>query len=376
MSRRATWVDALRLSAGVSMVGLHASSDVTGQPFAAWEPVERIGPVLFRTVVYMARTELFIIVSLFLLIMALERRPRGYGETIREQARRLLVPFAFWVVFFAFFRLFKAYHFGYSDAIWSELTDPFAWMGYFLLGDVIFHMHFLPTLFPLVLFYPLYRLAVRYPALGLGILLCLALKREVDIWLWSNYKGMDGFMYAVRAVKVFTYMGYGLVAASFYGILKRNYDDAIWRKVSWVIFVVGTALVVFKLSHAARQIEFGNWQYNYTPAFWADFLMPVLLFAICMAYRNRNWPEFFTKCAPYSFGIYLVHPIFLSQFERLTHGHGWSPTLIVAVKVVGTLICTALAVWWIARTRPLAWTIGMGPLPKLKLRGGVQQHSN
>ena len=195
MSRRATWIDALRLSAGVSMVGLHASSDATSQPFAAWEPIERIGPVLFRTVVYMARTELFIIVSLFLLIMALERRPRGYGETVIEQARRLMVPFAFWVVFYAFFRLGKAYYFGYQDAIWAQLADPVAWLGYFVLGDVSYHMHFLPTLFPLVFFYPLYRLAIRFPAMGLGILLCLALKREVDVWLWSTHKDMEGFMY-------------------------------------------------------------------------------------------------------------------------------------------------------------------------------------
>lgn len=183
-------------------------------------------------------------------------------------------------------------------------------------------------------------------------------------------------MYAVRVVKVLTYMGYGLVAASFYGILKRNYDDAIWRKAFWAILIVGTALVVVKISHAARQIEFGNWQYNYTPAFWADFLMPVLLFAVCMALRNRTWPDVFTKCAPYSFGIYLVHPVFLSQFERLTHGHGWSPTLIVAVKVVGTLACTAFAVWLLARSRALGWTIGMGPLPKINLRRRIQQHSN
>ncbi|MEM7056167.1 MAG: acyltransferase [Pseudomonadota bacterium] len=376
MSRRATWIDALRLSAGVSMVGLHASSDATGQPFAAWDSVERIGPVLFRTIVYMARTELFIVVSLFLLIMALERRPRGYGETVVEQARRLMVPFAFWVVFYAFFRLGKAHYFGYEDAIWAQLADPVAWLGYFVLGDVSYHMHFLPTLFPLVFFYPLYRLAIRYPVMGLGILLCLALKREVDVWLWSTHKDMDGFMYLIRLVKVLTYMGYGLVAGSFYGILKRNYNDKIWRKVSWTVLCIGAVLVYIKLTHAVRMIEFGDWQFNYTPAYWADFLMPALLFAVCMAFRNKNWPEAFTKYAPYSFGIYLVHPIFLDQFEIMTDGHGWSPTLIVAAKVAGTLTCTCVAVWLIAKTRALAWTIGMGPIPAINLRPQGHQHSN
>jgi surface polysaccharide O-acyltransferase-like enzyme len=117
---RMVWLDALRLVAGVSMVGLHASSDATGQPFVAFEPAERVGPVLFRSIIYMARTELFIIISLFLLIMALEKRPRSYVETISQQVQRLLVPFMFWVIVFAFWRIIKANEFGYLNTILSE----------------------------------------------------------------------------------------------------------------------------------------------------------------------------------------------------------------------------------------------------------------
>ena len=166
---RMVWLDCLRLIAGVSMVGLHASSDTSGQPFSDFEVGERVFPVLFRAMVYTARTELFLIISLFLLTMSLDKRSRGYGATIKEQARRLLLPFAFWVVFFAFYRLMKASHFGYQDAIWQQLADPFQWLNYFMLGSVQYHMHFLPTLFGLVLMYPLYRIAVDRPMIGLVV---------------------------------------------------------------------------------------------------------------------------------------------------------------------------------------------------------------
>ncbi|MEM7188766.1 MAG: acyltransferase [Pseudomonadota bacterium] len=364
---RERWIDAMRLSAGVSMVGLHATSDASGQPFGAFDAAERVVPMLFRAVVYMARTELFIVVSLFLLMMALDRRPRGYVATVAEQARRLLIPFAFWVVFYAFFRLWKASFYGYEDAILAQLTDPLAWMGYFLLGDVSYHMHFLPTLFPLVLFVPLYRYAVRYPVLGLSILALLFLKRDLDVWLWSEHKDMAGFEYLIRSIKVLAYTGYGLIAASLYGLYRRGLSERADRLVLIGAALLWAAMSVIKFIHAFRIVEHGNWQFNYTPAYWADFLMPAVLFTLCYGLRKWNWPAFFTVCAPFSFGIYLMHPIFLDQFEMLTQDRGLSPSGIIVIKVTGTLLCTIVAVRWVSRTPAIAWTIGMGPLPRWML---------
>ena len=110
-TQRMTWVDALRLIAGLSMVGLHATADPAGQPWPNYETTERIGPIVVRSILDMARTELFIIISVFLLVLALDRRPRGYGTVISEQSRRLLIPFLFWTIFYAFYGLIKAAQF-------------------------------------------------------------------------------------------------------------------------------------------------------------------------------------------------------------------------------------------------------------------------
>lgn len=165
MSRLA-WLDCLRLLAGVSMLILHCTADANGGAWVDYDVADRIAPLLIRTLAYAARTELFIIISLFLLMMSLEKRPRGYRETIAEQAQRLLVPFAFWTVFYAFFSLIKAEHFGYLDAKLAALGDIRTWVSFALLGTSKYHMHFLPTLFCVVLAYPLMRKAVEVPALG------------------------------------------------------------------------------------------------------------------------------------------------------------------------------------------------------------------
>lgn len=362
--KRMAWLDCLRLMAGVSMVGLHASSDPSGQPFPDYAAIDRIGPVLFRAVVYVARTELFLIISLFLLAMSLDRRPRGYADTIREQAQRLLLPFAFWVVFFAFFRLIKASYFGYENAIWEQLLDPADWLGYFVLGNVQYHMHFLPTLFALVLMFPLYRIAVDKPLFGFVILMCLFAKREVDIWLWQALNDMMGFEYLVRFVKVVTYAGYGIVAAGFYGMVKRGLPDVAWRDFGWLALFIGILMFSIKLVYSHKVIVTGHWQYNYDPAYWADFLMPVILFAVCLSFASADWPKWISRLAPYSFGIYLAHPALLDLIEIALWGLSLHPMVFVSAKVTLALVFTSLLVWALSRIPFLAWTVGLGPFPK------------
>ncbi|MCP5088917.1 MAG: acyltransferase [Rhodobacteraceae bacterium] len=362
---RMVWLDCLRLIAGVSIVGLHASSDINGQPFPDFEISQRVGPVLFRAVIYVARTELFLMISLFLLCMSLDRRPRGYGETIAEQARRLLVPFLFWAVFYAFYRLIKASYFGYDAMIWAELAASWQWARYLLLGSVQYHMHFLPTLFGLVLLFPLYRFAVRNPWLGLLVFLCLFTKREADVWMWANLQDMPGFPYLVRAVKILTYTGYGMVAGSFYGLIKQGIGHR--RLSDWLFFAIASGALLFglKLIYSYKVIYAGNWQYNYTPAYWADFLMPVVLFLACMAAALRRWPQVITRLAPFSFGIYLVHPVFLDGFEILMWEQGFSPLAYVLIKFTGAAVLTSGAVLLLSKSRLLGWTVGLRPLPNI-----------
>ncbi len=120
---REVWIDGLRLLAGLSMVGLHASADAYGQPFPNASAEARVLPMLLRAVLYIARTELFLLISVFLLLMAVQARPRRYSETLRQLMGRLLPSFLFWTVFYLFYSLLKAQAFGYFPTALSQLQD-------------------------------------------------------------------------------------------------------------------------------------------------------------------------------------------------------------------------------------------------------------
>lgn len=361
---RLTWLDSLRLTAGVSMVGLHSTSDSMGQPFSQFDQAERVLPMLLRAVIYTARTELFLIISIFLLLMALDKQPKGYGATIGVQARRLLVPFLFWTVFYAFYNLIKAGAFGYQDAVLQALVSPMEWVGFLVLGSVKYHMHFIPTLFGLVLMYPLFVIAKRYPILGLLVLVCLLIKRDLDGFVFSQFWGTEALPYMVRGVKILTYAGYGLMAGAFLGVWQQT--TAAWRErfVPLLVFF-GGLLFLIKLVATWKTVETGKWPFDYVGGYFADFLMPVILFAIALALGHRKWPMILSRLAPYSFGIYLCHPIFLDLIEIWLSDRNLSPIGQVSLKIAVAIVLTSALVVILERTRVLGWTVGLGPLPRL-----------
>lgn len=363
--QRMIWLDCLRLMAGLSMLALHSTSDPTGQPWVSYPVEDRYAPLLLRTVLYMARTELFILISCFLLLFALDRRPRSYGQTIREQMRRLLVPFLFWTVFFAFYGLIKAYAFGYLDSALADLSNPWEWVRYLTLGGVKYHMHFLPTLFGLVLFYPLFRLAGKYPALGLSVVAFLMIKQQLDAFVFSHFWGTDILPYLVRGIKIVTYVGYGMMAGAALNIWQRTTAES--RREWWpLLLFFGALLFAFKLITTWKTAQSGEWVFTYSPGYWADFLFPAVLFGSCMALSYKRWPAWISKVAPYSFGIYLCHPIFLDLYEiAMQNGTSLSPIAQVSLKIGFALTSTSLLIYLISKTKLLAWTIGLGPLPAL-----------
>lgn len=377
MTQRLLWLDNLRLTAGLSMVVLHTTSDATGQPWPNEDISDRIAPALLRLIAYSARTELFLMIACFLLVLSLQKRERSYKTTIVEQSQRLLVPFLFWTIFFAGFNFVKATEFGYA-AIWADtVTNPLDWLRFLALGDVKYHMHFLPTLFALLLFYPLFAVAYRVPALGLLLIPCLVLKWELDRIVWPALWDTELLPFAVRAVKVTTYVGYGVAAAA----LARVWIER--EKINLTQFLVGLSILSaialsFKAGQTLRTIQTGTYHYDSFTGFWADFLMPVLLFAICMCLWQKPWPSGLAKIGKFSFGVYLCHPIFLDLSEIMLRQIDWAPIAIIATKLALTLTGTSILVFVLSRIRALAWTIGLGPFPRIPLlrSGGPKRAFN
>ncbi|WP_116087404.1 acyltransferase [Tropicimonas sp. IMCC34011] len=373
--RRSLWLDALRVTAGISIICMHAANAPDGSPFADATPDARTVPVLIRTLFYMARTELFLVISLFLLSMSLHRRPRSYPTTIREQAERLLVPFLFWVAVYVAFNLAIGYQLGWGHYLWRDLTtmvEP--WVGYLVLGDVKQHMHFLPTLFVLVLCYPLYRIGVRWPAVALILVPLLIAKRHLNLEVWSEVGDPVMRQYLLRAIRCVTYTGYGFAAAGLYGIYLRigaggqggTHDGMrrtlLHRGLLIALVLIAAACIHLKLAQAFATIEAGSWQGNYPYAGYANLAMPVALFGLAML-APVPWPRWIGRLAPYSFGIFLVHPIALDLFRLAFEHRIASPTVYVLANMSFAVAVSYAMTLGIARIPWLRWTIGLGKFP-------------
>lgn len=362
---RMVWLDANRFFAALGVVLIHSTADTAGQAFSQAPPAERVVPVLLRCIAEFSGSEMFFVFSLFLLALKLDKRNLVYGQTVAENARRLLVPFVVWTVFYAFFRLAKAGAFGYTDAILGQLADWRQWVAYFTLGSAQYHLHFLPTLFCLILFYPVMRSATRYPLAGLGVIGTLAAMDFVNGWLWGNVADPMLRDYLLRFVKTLGYVGYGLAAFSLYGIWQRG----IGREDSRLLFRLGVfaAVIAFGVSlvWAAQVIATGIWVTRVGPTFWAHFLMPLTVILAFMGTQYQGWSPRFTWLARFTFGVYLIHPVFIDLYDIAVTlaGLTLNPTVMVVTKYAIVAPLSVFTSMQIARVGSIAWLIGLGPLP-------------
>jgi surface polysaccharide O-acyltransferase-like enzyme len=310
---------------------------------------------------------MFFLFSLFLMAMRIDKKMPEYSTAIGQQAKRLLVPFAFWVVFYAFFRLLKADAFNYAPYIWDQLGDVQSWIGYFVLGKSQYHMHFLPTLFALFLFYPVMRLATRYPVLGLTVVLTLGVMNNTQGFLWTL--DLDPVLrdYFVRALKILGYVGYGFVAFAIYGL----WNDGIPRGESRLIrrggfFFAATAYVA-TLPFYGDAIGSGAWGVRSGWVFYGHFLMPIFIFFIFIGGQYMQWSPRWSLLARYSFGVYLVHPLVIDVFDVVLFKTGMSagmaPWAIVMLRIAFALPASFLVALALSRIKLLAWTVGTGPTP-------------
>lgn len=362
---RLAWLDCLRLVAGISMLILHCTADPSGGAWASYDQSARVFPLVLRMFAYAARTELFIIISLFLLLLSLQKRPRGYFETIQDQSRRLLLPFLFWTLFYAGYSLIKAHHFEYFDSKLTALTSTTTWLNFLLLGSSKYHMHFLPTLFAVILAYPLMRKSVDAPVLGLAALvICLSARWQLDAYFYARFWDEPQMLAIGRSIKIATHIGYGMFAGACLGIWQRQSRQDLESWLPAVLYFAGL-LFLFKGVATWDTIASGQWNHSYTPGFWADFTMPAILFLTCLLCGLRHWSDLFSRYAKYAFGIYLCHPIFLDLCEIILRQTDLQPWAQVTFKIGITLSCTTVFVLILSKTPGIAWTIGLGKPPRI-----------
>ena len=364
---RLVWFDANRVFAAIGVVLIHSSTDFGGKAFTDASSGERLIPVFLRSLGEFSGSEMFFMFSLFLMAMRVDKKMPAYGNAITTQAQRLLVPFVFWAVFYAFFRLLKADAFNYSPYIWDQLGQVQSWVGYLVLGKSQYHMHFLPTLFALLLFYPVMRSATRYPILGLSVVITIGVMNNMQGFVWGL--DIDPVLrdYLIRALKVFGYVGYGMAAFAIYGL----WNDGIPRGESRLIrrcgFYFAALAYIATLPFYNIAFETGSWGVRAGWDFYGHFLMPIFVFFVFIGGQYLQWSDQWSKLAKFTFGVYLVHPLVIDLFDIALFTSGVSqlmdPWLIVVSRFAVALPLSFALTIGLSKLKLLAWTIGLGATP-------------
>lgn len=371
-TNRYTWLDANRSLAALGIVMIHSTTDSGGGAFPTAEPDQRVIPLLLRQLAEFSSTELFMLFSLFLVAQKLARDPSiPYRELITTQARRLLVPFVAWTVFYAVFRLLKASAFNYEQVIVDQLSDVGWWLRAFVLGDSQYHMHFLPTLFALILAVPALRLASRWPLLGIALIGCLIGREALNGAVWATISDPELRAWVFRAIKIVTYLGYGWAAFAIYQVVDRLADRHATRDLFWAGVAGLAILTALKLPAMWWVIQGGEWVGRPDLAYFGHYLTAPVVLLMFASLRYTHLPPVFNKTAQYTFGVYLVHPAWIDVVDItvLSLGLPLLPTQLVLLKWGVALPMSVLTTMALALT-PLAWTVGLGGAKRKRLRFG------
>lgn len=357
---RLTWLDASRVFAALGVVLIHSTTDADGGLFTSATVGQRSGPALLRVISELSGAEIFLVLSLFLFAWKLDRRDAGYRANIADQARRLLIPFIAWTLFYSVFRLVKASAFGYPGAIVAELASAKSWVAYLLLGSAQYHLHFMPTLFALVLLYPLMRGAARFPVVALALVFLIYAMGSVQGWLWGHVADPVLRNYLDRLVRITCFSGYGLSGFAIYGVWKRGLDKESSRLVFGTAALFTGAAFLSTLVYAAEIAKSGRWGVRPDAAFYGHFLMPVLVFTCFLGLQYLKWPAVLGRLARFTFGVYLVHPIFIDLYDVTVRHFDWrlAPTVTVLAKYVFAVSLSFVLSYAISEVPFLAWLIG------------------
>lgn len=223
-------------------------------------------------IIYSFHMPLFMFISGFLFYLTKIGRNKNYGETIRDKAKRLLIPYAAFTcaTFFlkyAFNPLMKRP----VDFSWSEVLDILTF-----ISNPLAEMWFVSTLFLLFLFFPLYKWSLGNKARS-GLLFCTALiiyfffPKDIKLFCISYASNYLLFFYT------------GILVSKYGG--GKFFDTPVFLSCSTVLMVLCSLFSSIPLLNIFVGIFFS--------------------LTLCM-FLSRRFPGLFGSFREYTFQIFLM----------------------------------------------------------------------
>ncbi|WP_442951990.1 acyltransferase [Orrella sp. JC864] len=314
-------LDAARWIAALAVVLLHCAA----VPVSGSEPYGSPGWVsanLYDSAVRWC-VPVFVMISGALLLAPARRE--GLPRFYMRRTARILLPLAFWTLFYL----------GWSallERLDGTPTDPWAWLTRLSEGRPYYHLWYLYMIVGLYLFAPFVRdmygrlnerrrLACVLGTLGIAVM--DALYRH---WAGTGY----GFFLAWFV----PYLGYFIAGRMvFEGSLRLPRPGLVLA-----LSVAATAAGVYALSNA-QAMNFYFYDYF-------SVTVPFMSLAAFQLILSQSRLPRLTLLAPLTFGVYLIHPVFIDLAQRSDLYEGpMPPAWSLPLVAVAIFVMSAACIW-------------------------------
>lgn len=291
-------------------------------------------------------------VPLFIMLSGALHLNAEYNLTFKtlfqKKIFRMLVTYYFWLLFY---NIFNFVQMGYA---WDFANIKFYIIGRLIRGQGIYHLWFIPKLLFMYLITPFIKESMksekitRYAVLFFGIVVVgiptiFTFDFPGKDWILLNYD-MNKFF---EVTSTFCYLGF-YIAGHYVNSFAKPLTK-VTRPLAYltVLLSTGTAIVLGVVKTAHYGIADTTYM---TPLYIFLYISGIACFMLfkdwCRNLEDKGTPKWADAIGKLSFGVYLVHPIFIKFFPALGISMlSPNPILMVPVMILVVFVLSAALSW-------------------------------
>ena len=343
MKPRIISVEYIRGLGMLGVVGIHTGA------WSLTNPDANIHLFALLEIVSRFSVPIFFFVSAFALFRQYPlEEPFAAGHFFQRRFRHVLIPYAAWSIFYML-------HYSFANGDWS-IWFPRLVYNYVLFGAASYQLYFLVILLWFYLLMPLWRSCVRRILQNPASCLCAILLLQVAFNYYSSYVLRPHFTNYYANLFIEYRMSYWPFHYVFLfllgGVFAARYDEVLaWLRrnrlrVSVLFWLsMASVLVHYYYLLFVRQVspeQAVNLAHQLSPA---GVLYSVMACLYLVLRFESPLPNFAAKLLSmtghYSYGIFLIHPLFMFYFSQILGDLGLLMTApVTIVFYLSTVLCS------------------------------------
>lgn len=343
MTQKIEEVTYLRVLAMFAVVSIH----VLNIPISTISGLTPIGQFFYtlRALLIFA-VPCFLFLSMMMVSLPLKDRALNYKVFYKKRSYRILLPYLLWTGAYLFLDVIVGKY------QWSDFLQSTNWLYWLGFGKAWGHLYFLPILIELLILVPillplakvakdsffLASLFAFLPQIGIYWLNKLVIYQHFSLFtstgVWYYYIGFLGLWFGLNYEKNLKKIKKVLPLLVFLAPIYTFYVFKLYRGESFHTFYYTLVMFLYTFLVIGLGLSFGQW-----------------------LKEKISLPKRILFLERYSFGIYLIHPLFLVFVRHYTHNVGSVFWLFLVPMII--LFVTFLSAYLVKITGFLKWLYGI-----------------